>query len=138
GTGTLSLAPSLAVERAHLQHVLGDTVVATPITTLALVFTDSTLAELQHHLSFAPGTVASSAAGAVGDALGRLIDAGSRSTDPTLMTGLLNADLSGFFYAQVHRPHGEDLMVELDPTQPEAVTLMRRGKLGEKLETVCE
>lgn len=138
GTGSVSFVPPLAVERAHLQHVLGDSALDTPISAAVFLFADSTLPELEHQLTFGAENVDRRAADAVHDAMDRMIDAGSRQADATLMTALLNRDANGFFYAYVKRPHGEDLMFEVDPFQTEEIVLLRRGRLGQKVQTVCQ
>jgi hypothetical protein len=110
GSGTFSLAVPLAVERGAIRRVLKDSLMGTPITGLVLFFADSTLAELERRLSFGSGTPGGPAAGAIGDALGYLIDGDERSADATLMSALLNGDANGLFYAFVKRQRGEHLM----------------------------
>ncbi len=137
GLGSVSFVPPLEVERANLRRVLGDSAVSGPITSTVLIFTDSTLAELERTLAFAPGVEV--AAGNVPDALEYLVEGRDRSVDPTLMTGLLNGTTNGFFAAYVKRTRGEDVLIEINPTQAEEVLLLRRGRLpGQRVETVCQ
>jgi hypothetical protein len=139
GEGSVSFVPPLAVERANLRRVLGDSTVSGPITRAVLLFTDSTLAELERSLTFAAGTPAEDAGGAVHDALDYLVEGRDRYVDPTLMAGLLNGTANGFFGAYVKRIRGEGVLIEIDPTQAEEVLLFRRGRLlGQRVETVCE
>jgi peptidase M1-like protein len=138
GSGSVAFAPPLGVERAYLRHELGDSVIDTPISSAVFIFADSTLAELEHRLTFSVDSGIRGASSPVGDALGRLVDAGTRQTDPTLMSALLNGDANGFFYAHVKRPRGEDLMFEVDPSQMEEIALLRRGRLGQKIQTVSQ
>jgi len=138
GKGTVSFAPPLAVERAYVQHELGDSIIDTPISSAVFLFADSTQAELEHDLTFAADEVPRGASGAVSDMLDRIIDAGTRQADPTLMSALLNGDANGFFYAHVKRPRGEDLMFQVDPFQREEILLLRRGRLGQKTQTVSQ
>jgi hypothetical protein len=138
GTGSMAFAPPFPVERGELQHDLGDSVLDTPLSSAVMFFTDSTLAELHHHLTFGTASVDHDAPGAVGSTLSRMIDAGTHYADATLMTGLLNGDANGYFYARIDRPHGEELMYEVDPTAPEGVQLYKRGRLGDKLQVVCQ
>src|SRR5690348_7870256 len=140
GHGSVALAPPLRVERAQLAHVLGDSVVDSPISAAVLMFTDSTVTELQRTLTFGPGPVAGDVSGAVNDALDRLLDARSwQAESSALMTALLNSDTTGFFYGSVKREHGEDLTFEVDPSQAEPVELLRAGKLsGQRVQVVSQ
>src|SRR5207302_589330 len=57
GHGSVSLVPPVAVERGEVRRVLGDSVIDSRITALGLVFTDSSLTELERQVTFAAGTV---------------------------------------------------------------------------------
>jgi Peptidase family M1 domain len=140
GRGAVSFMPPLAVERAQLHHLLGDSVLNADISAAVLLFTDSTLWDLTRQLSFAPAAVGGDATGPVGDALGRLLERRSHESESsTLMSGLLNGYANGFFYAHVKRAHGEDLMFQVDPEQPEQIELLRGGKLdGQKVQIVSQ
>jgi len=128
GRGTVSLRPPLAVERAHMHLVLGDSLLDAPISAAVFLFADSTLAELERQVSFGAGAVDRAAPGRVGDALGFLVDGGEQRVDPTWMTAILNQEASGFFSAYVKRERGEDLTIQLDPYLIEEVVVLRRGK----------
>ena len=140
GAGSVSFVPPLEIERAHVRRVLGDSVVSGPITRAVLIFTDSTLAELERSLSFtATATAAGDAGGDVHDALEYMVDRGDRYVDPSLMSALMNGTTTGFFAAYIKRARGEGLMVEIDPTEAEEVLLLRRGRLlGQRVETVSQ
>src|SRR5438093_1177634 len=124
------LGPAAAGERPAIRH--GGAAV--------LVFTDSTLWELTRELSFGPGPVGGDATGPVGDALDRLLEGRSHESESsTLMSALLNGYVNGFFYGHVKRVHGEDLMFQVDPEQPEQIELLRGGKLdGQKVQIVSQ
>lgn len=137
GDASVSLAPPLAIERAHLQRVLGDSVLDVPISAVVFVFADSTLAELERRNTFSGRSVDREASRQVEDALDYLID--GRDVDGTLMSALLNEDANGFFYAYFKPRRGEQLILRMDPYQVEDVMLLRRGKLeGQKLQTICQ
>src|SRR5207302_1423233 len=137
GRGAVSFLPPLAIERAEVRRVLGDSVVDARISAAAFVFTDSTLAEFERQLSFGPRPAASPGTDVLGDAIDHLVD-GRRVVQPTLITALLNGDTNGFFYAHVKREHGEDLMFVVDPDDDEQVSLLRGGREGLKVQTVAE
>ena len=137
GRGSVSFAPPIGIERRELKRVLGDSVVNSRISTVAFVFTDSTLVELERQLTFGGGGVTTRASGVLHDALDRLVD-GHIVVQPTLMTALLNGDSDGFFYAHVKREDGEDLMFMVDPADEEPVTLLRGGREGQKVQVVSE
>ncbi|HKC46342.1 MAG TPA: M1 family aminopeptidase, partial [Gemmatimonadales bacterium] len=106
-------------------------VLASPISAAALVFTDSTLAELTRQLTFSAGTVPDGAADVLHDALGRLVDTHAREIEqPTLMTALLNGQTNEFFYSHVKREQGEDLMFVVDPYEEEPIMLLREHGQG--------
>src|SRR6267143_775143 len=95
GNGSVSFAPPLEVERGRLKHVLGDSTLHAPILSAAFVFADSTLPELEHKLTFGPGSGERDAAGPAGDALDHLTEGRERHMHPALMAALLNGDVSG-------------------------------------------
>ncbi|HET8713710.1 MAG TPA: M1 family aminopeptidase [Gemmatimonadales bacterium] len=141
GSGRLTFEPPLMVEQYNLRRVFGDSSVSGPITAAVFVFADSTARELKRRLTFGSGDAArvGDAGGAVGDALDYIVDGGSRSAFPTLMTSLLNGTTTGYFSAYIKRARGESVMFEYDPLQPEEVSLYRRGKMvGQRFETVCQ
>jgi hypothetical protein len=131
GRGSVSFTPPLAVERAEMKRVLDDTLIDATISAVVLVFTDSTAAELERQLTFQAGTVDNAASDLLHNALDFLLDSDKRLVrHSTLMTALLNGAADGFFYAHVKRTRGRDLMFKVDPTQPEAVFLIRGGGGG--------
>lgn len=140
GTGSVSFAPALPVERGQLRRVFGDSALFTPLTSLVLFFADSTLAELTTRLSFARDTLMIGLArGPVSDALDRLVDGHAHRTESGFMGALLNGDANGFFYAFVKRPLAEDLMLQVDPQQPEPIELLRKGRYpGQRLQIICQ
>lgn len=139
GGGSVSFAPPLDIERAQLQHLLGDTVLNARVSAVAFIFADSTPAELERYLTFGAGNGAPAAGGVVGDAVDHLIVGRGRHVHPTLMSALLNGDPNGFFYAYVKRQSGEDLIFEVDPEQGEQILLQRAGRLeGQKVQTVAQ
>ncbi len=137
GRGSVSFMPPLAIERAEVRRVLGDSAVDARISAAAFVFTDSTLAELERQLSFGPRPSGSPESGVLSDAIDHLVD-GRQVLQPTLITALLNGDTNGFFYAHVKRERGEDLMFMVDPDDDEQVSLLRGGREGQKVQVVAE
>lgn len=139
GSGSVVFRPPLPIERGHLHRVLGDSTLDAPLTSAAFFFADSTLAELERAVTFAPGKVDGAVAGRVSDALDFLVDGRERRAAPTLMAALLNGDANGFFAAYIKRPRGEDVMVQVDPHLAEEVLLLRRGRRpGQRIQTVCQ
>jgi peptidase M1-like protein len=145
GRGSVSFIPPLVIERAQVKRVLGDSVVDARITGAAFVFTDSTLAELERRLTFgAPAGSGSAppslAAGPLSDLLDHLLDGRTRRVvQTTLMDALLNGQENGFFYGQVKRERGEDLIFAVDPLDEEPVELLRGGReRGEKYQLISQ
>ena len=140
GSGSVSFVPPLLVEELNLKRVMGDSTITGPITAAVFLFADSTATELARSLKFGPAPAgAPDPGGAIGSALDFIVDGRSHSADGSFLTALLNHETTGFFAAYIQRKRGESVMVEFDPTQPEEVTLLRRGKmLGQRTETVCQ
>ena len=122
GTGTLSFAPTSAVEQHRLARYESKTALEAPFTDLLLMFADTTMAELRK-LSFraepAPGEVRLR----VRDGLKYLSDEDSKTFDPDLMGALLNGDTTDLFYAHIRRQGADPLMFTLNPHEVEAVSL---------------
>lgn len=140
GHGSVSFVPPSVVERAQVKRVLGDSVIDSRVTAAAFVFTDSTLAEVEHHLSFGAGNVPAGATDVVNALLDHLIDGRMRLVyQPTLMSALLNGEDNGFFYGHIKRERGEDVMMLMDPMDEESIQLLRGGKeRGERFQLVSE
>lgn len=129
GTGSVGFAPAPSVERAQIKRVLGDSTVNARITAAALLFSDSTAAELQRQLTFAAHPEATAPPDLLNDVLDFFVDKGSRRVlQRTLMADLLNGATGGFFFAHVKRVQGEDLMFMVDPQDEEPVQLLRAGR----------
>jgi hypothetical protein len=140
GVGSMSFVPPLTVEQYNLKRVLGDSVLAEPITAAVLLFTDSTQAELARSLKFAfPSGTPADARGAVNDALDYLIDGRAHSVDASFVGPILDQTTTEFFSAFIQRAHGESVLMEFDPNESEEVILYRRGHMMEqRVETVCQ
>src|SRR5690242_4632834 len=139
GHGTVSLVPPLAVERAQMRALLGDSVLDAPIVAVVFIFADSTLQELQTRLTFGAGHPGPHDAGPLSDALDRLINGREHAVEPTLMAAVLNGIANGFFCAYVKREMGEDVVLEVDPQQGEPILVLRKGRLeGQKLQAVSQ
>jgi len=139
GAGDFIFVPPVAVERAQMQRVLGDSTFTTPLNAVVFLFADTTLAELERRVTFSAGALAGPVADRVNDALDFLVDGRDRSGDPTWLSALLNGVSNGWFAAYVKRERGEDVMVRFDPFEAEEVQLLRRGHVaGLQVETVCQ
>ena len=140
GSGSVSFVPPLLVEVSNLKRVMGDSAITGPITAAVFLFADSTGAELARSLKFGPAPQgAPDPSGAIGSALDFIVDGHSHSADGSYLTALLNHENTGYFSAYIQRKRGEAVMVQYDPTQPEEVLLLRRGKMmGQRTETVCQ
>jgi hypothetical protein len=139
GSGSFAFTPPVAVERAQLKRVLGDSALDAPLTAVVFLFADSTLAELERRVRFETGAVEGPVADRVASALDFLIENRERRADATLMAALLNGAANGWFVAYVRRARGEDVLVRLDPAEAEEIQLLRRGRLpDQRVETVCQ
>ncbi len=126
GSGRFSFTPGSRIEQERLARFEKAAALEEPITELVLFFTDTTLAELERHLRFAPGPSAGDLQGSIKQALEHLGEKDGRSFEPDLMSAFLNGERSGFFYAWVRRRSGGPLMFMLNPNEFEAVRLSGR------------
>jgi len=136
GDGRLTFAPPVDVEREQLLRHYGKDELAEDFTTAVLLFTDRTLDELSAAVEWAPLAPPSTAAKAVEEALGYLVDdEGWISRD--LAVPLLNRTPS-YFSAFVARDLGNPFMLEINPFDAEEVSLYRRAEgRGLRRETVA-
>ena len=140
GRGYLKFTPPLPMEQTEMKRLLGDSALATIISAVTFVCTDSTLAELERSLRFTAGAVPAGAEAAVRDAADWLLDGHTHEVAvPHLMGALLNGEASGFFYAHIKQEHGEDLAFAIDPREADGVVLLRHGReRGERVQLVSE
>jgi hypothetical protein len=93
GKGVFSFSPPTRIEQERLKRFEKAGALATAFTDVVFLFADSTLSELERHLSFTSGTVPGEIRGRVANAFKYLGDDGSRTFDPDLMTAFLNRDV---------------------------------------------
>jgi len=130
GSGTFAFAPTSKIEQERLARSENRPAVESPITDVLLLFADTTMAELSHHLTFRTGTVYGETRATVQDALKYLSDEDSKTFDPDLMGAWLNGDTTDLFYAHIRRQNGDPLMFTLNPHQVEAVSLSGKASRG--------
>ncbi|HEX7917967.1 MAG TPA: hypothetical protein VF454_01115, partial [Gemmatimonadales bacterium] len=124
GTGRLLYMPPSPVEMERVHEYLGVDTVDSEITSVVLLFTDGTLDAL-----YSAGVSPERA-----EAPGWLQDQISRSRDylrtykdrtwaPSFLEPVVNGRDNGMFFALVQRKQGEELILQVDPDDPEPVTL---------------
>jgi hypothetical protein len=123
GQGRFAFAPESRIEQNRLARIEKVPAIETPVSAVLFLFADSTMAELEGRVTFAPGEVPGDVRDRVKDALKHLVDESSHTPDPDLMGALLNRRNSELFYAHVIRSNGGPLMYRLDPEEFEAVQL---------------
>lgn len=124
GQGRLNFTAPNPVETERLQHYLGTQAVDEPITSAVLLFTDGTLDGFYSGgVSFEHVDVP----GALKDQLDRARDYlktyKDRTWDPAFLEPVLNGRENGMFFGLLQRAHGEELIVQIDPDDPEPVHL---------------
>ena len=128
GRGTFTFAPTLDVERWRLRKLYHADTLRLTITEAVVLFTDSTLAELERQLAFGPG------GGVNGDRVWRMLDwlgdKDHQDFDPDFLESLLNGTSPGAFYAYVHRPVGDPVVYRFNPHDAEEVSLEARLDAG--------
>lgn len=130
GSGTFAFAPTSKIEQDRLARSEKRPAVESAITDVLLLFADTTMAELSHHLTFRTGEVYGETRATVRDALKYLGDEDSKTFDPDLMGAWLNGDTTDLFYAHIRRQNGDPLMFTLNPHQVEAVSLSGKASRG--------
>lgn len=139
GEGAFRLAPPNPVEQAEVRRMLEMEPLMQPFTSVFVMFTDSTLAELQQTLTFAPGVVPDDADDVVKEALDRLTDDDHKWMNRHLAEALLNG-AAGQFYAHLYERKHDFLIFHLDPFAREEVAVYKRAEgrdRGDELDTVC-
>jgi hypothetical protein len=124
GTGHLHFTAPNPVERERLKHFLGTEVVDEDITSITFLFTDGTLDEIfrlgvspEHAEAPRPLLINLSRAR---DYLKTYKD---RTWDAGFLEPVLNGRDNGMFFALIQPVKGEELILQLDPDDPEPVSL---------------
>ena len=128
GKGTFDFTPPLAIERERLRLFRKSTALSEPFTEAVFLFSDSTLTELQHRLTFGPGRPPADAKRRVEQALDYLGDKDQQSLDVDLMRPMLNGESTGLFYAHMARDGTDPWMFMFNPQEMESVQLLTRAK----------
>ena len=141
GQGVFSFTAPSTIEQDRLARFEKTRSLEAPFTDLVLLFADTTLAELQRTVTFAPSHVPGEVRGRVKESLDYLADDDSRTFEPDLMGAFLNGDTTDLFYAHIWRSGGGPLMFMVNPNEVESVSL--RNKIsshgaGRRAEVVCQ
>ncbi|HTM56845.1 MAG TPA: M1 family aminopeptidase, partial [Candidatus Udaeobacter sp.] len=125
GKGTFVFTPATEIERDELQRAYGTRTLRRPFTSLVLLFSDTTLAELNALAQFSRRDAGAGARESIRDALSYLIVPASRFVRPRILKPLLDPVGGGLFYAHLTTAAGP-LFFMIDPAQRENVQLLRR------------
>lgn len=136
GSGTLGFTPPAGVEAQHLERFYQTPALDQPITSAVLLFTDSTLEQIEAAAALAPGTPDRAARDRTRAAVRYLCDDETESCDPAVLTALLNGE-PGYFRATVETGDHGTLIAELSPYRAEPVALLRRAR-GARGDRVAE
>jgi|CXWL01.1.fsa_nt_gi hypothetical protein len=128
GTGSFRFTAPTAIERGQLDRLVGDSTVNAKIKRVFLLFTDSTLAELERSVKFGPQPPVLAAARLANDALAYIRPPEDESFSPELMLPLLNNNEAGAFYAHIDRDGGNPVMLQIDPFSTEPVRLLTKAR----------
>jgi hypothetical protein len=130
GRGTFLFSPRTEVERQQLTRLHDAPSLSVPFTEVVLLFSDSTLAELERQLTFAPGGSPNVGGGRVSQMLDFLGDERDHDIEPDVMLDLLNRASGGLFYAHIVQTKGDPLMFLVSPREREGVELRERKSVG--------
>ena len=124
GSGRIHFTAPDPVERERLHHYLGVDEVDDSIASVVFLFTDGTLDGL-YRIGVSPTRV--EAPGPVKEQLARARDYlktyKDRTWDAGFLEPVLNGRDNGMFFALIQRVHGEELILEIDPDDPEPIHL---------------
>lgn len=123
GHGVFTFVPPTRMEKDRLIRFEKTDSLSSSFSDLMLLFTDSTLAELQRQLKFGAGSPSGDPSGTIKATLNYLSDDKSKSVDPDLMADFLNGEQSGLFYAYINRDNGGSLMFLVRPREAESIRL---------------
>jgi hypothetical protein len=130
GRGSFTLTPPMAIEQERLRLFRKSTSVDESFTEAVLLFSDSTIDQLQAALTFGPGPEpGAEAKNRVAEALDYIGDKDSRSLDPDLMRAFLNDETTGIFYAHMGRDGVNPFMFLYNPQEFESVQFLTRAKV---------
>jgi len=133
GSGTFAFAPTSKIEQDRLARSEKRPAVESPITDVLLLFADTTMAELSHHLTFRADVVYGETRATVQDALKYLGDEDSKTFDPDLMGAWLNGETRAEGFSLDGRvehdgkAHNFKMNVELDEWLRRAARWWSRG-----------
>ena len=128
GKGSFRFTAPTAIERGQLARLVGDSAVNSRIKRVFFLFTDSTLAELERSVTFAPRAPVSAASELANNALAYIKPEEDESFGPELMLPILNGSETGAFYAHIDRDGGSPVMLQIDPMSSEPVRLLTKAR----------
>jgi len=125
GWVSVAVAPAYDVERRELHRVLRDSSTTWPITAAAFLALDSTVAELRARARAWHASQDAAAGRVLDHLLSHLFDDRSKlARDGDFLSGVLNADTTGFLLARVARAGGEDLTLRYDVRAQDGITVL--------------
>lgn len=130
GEGTFTFTPASAAERTELSRRHDGESYQIKFAQVILLFSDTTLAELQHRLRFASGPASDQADDLLDKALDLMGDKDDHSIEPDVMLELLNGGSAGMFYAHLSQPGYPPLIFFVSPREREGVELRERNRVG--------
>jgi hypothetical protein len=130
GSGTFTFAPTMEMEQQQLTRQHKGATYTVPFSEAIFLFSDTTLAELEHRLQFEAGVAPGPSGSRLSQALDFLGDNQDHSIDPDVMLDLLNAEQGGMFYAYLVPTTGSPVALLVTPRMTEGVELRERERTG--------
>ena len=131
GSVSVAVAPAYDVERRELHRVLHDSSTTWPITAAAFLALDSTVRELRARAAAWPAGQDGAAGRILDHLLSHLFDGRSKlALDGGFLSGVLNADTTGFLLARVARKDGDDLTLRYDVRDADGLSVLHDGRQG--------
>ena len=130
GKGSYTFTPSTQVEREQLARFYKKESMQGEITSLFLLFADTTAEELRRKLTFGAGSSDGDFDDVAESAMDFVVDAKHGALDDEIARALLNDDHNDLFYAQIGAVEDGPLFFEINPYEFEEVRFMREGSVA--------
>jgi hypothetical protein len=141
GKGRFYFAPPTAIEQEQLQRFYEAKSLEKKFKALFLIFTDSTLAELQRNVTFTAREAGGEVKGQIKSCLDYPSAKDGKYFDIDIMKALLDGKSNGLFYAHLADKSGDPLFFRINPDDVEEISLQRRAettRFYKVSEVVCQ
>ena len=141
GKGVFYASPPTEIEKKQLYRFYETDQLEKEFNMLFLIFADSTLEELEKHLTFTTGKMNEDGNDHVKYCLKFLSDRNGKYFDSNILKFILNDERNNYFYAHFSEKRNKPLCFKFNPYDVEEISLMHRVSYfdnDENFETICQ